>query len=165
MNDPGQLSTVWTWVQFLVWVGNFHHIHPVLVPSQSCIKWLPQDHSLKAKWSGQGAQVLQLRMHGAAIPQSSGMYATQSDESQPSAAANRTLPALYFMLVSCLVYSSTLKMETFSSKISAFTRLPNIISQKSRLFIASAVRASDSKYTSHPLSSSFHMLFKGLFIN
>lgn len=69
MNEPGELSTGWTWVQFLVWVGIFHHIKPGLVPSQLSIQWLPQDHSLKAKWPGREAEVLQLRMHGA-VPQS-----------------------------------------------------------------------------------------------
>jgi hypothetical protein len=43
----------------------------------------------------------------------------------------------YFMLVSCLAYSSTLKMEaTYSSEISvAFSRVHGVISQKIELFM------------------------------
>jgi hypothetical protein len=63
-----------------------------------------------------------------------------------------------FMLVSCLAYSSTLKMEvTFSSETSVdFQRLLGIISQEIELFITTAVRTTNPTGNSH--GPKFHLL-------
>jgi choline-glycine betaine transporter len=57
------------------------------------------------------------------------------------------LPAACFMLVSCLAYFSTLKMEVIHcSETSAdFTTLHGIVSQKTEFFRATAVRISNPK--------------------
>jgi hypothetical protein len=62
--------------------------------------------------------------------------------------ASTVLPATFFMLVSCLAYYSTLKIEATCSfeKSVAFNELCGVISQKIELFITTAVRTSNPTF-------------------
>jgi uncharacterized membrane protein len=57
------------------------------------------------------------------------------------------LIAVCFMLVSCLAYSSTVKTEAISASKCrlTFTRLHGVISQKTDIFIVTAVKTSNPK--------------------
>jgi hypothetical protein len=151
MNEPGEFSTVWTWVQFLVWVGIFQQSH--LTSSGAQLTFYPvaiTGKAARARWSAavknawSYTSIKGLYLLGYTLCSLMKVNRVQ--------AADRTLLAAHFMLVSCLAYSSTLKMETFSSEIYAFIRLHIVISQMSRLFIAISARTSNQKYTFHPLS-------------
>jgi hypothetical protein len=63
-----------------------------------------------------------------------------------------------FMLVSCLAYSSTLKLDvTCSSEFQlTFNRLHGVISQKLELFITTAVITSDATRCYAPEDSTLH---------
>jgi hypothetical protein len=63
----------------------------------------------------------------------------------PSTGFKKTLLAASFMLISCLAFSSVLKMDIHPKRLMTFSGQHGVISQKVELFTRIAVRTSKLK--------------------